>query len=517
MGFLKRDTPIVVIDDDTDGQQRLTTILGEDGGGASVMAFADPAEALANLPVDVTVVVLCEQNLSGTSGLEWMPDMVRAVRGPVILMSSDPDASLATQAFRQGASDFLDKGEMLQAPERLYKAIREALRRHNLRRQSGDLTRRLKLTTGKLERRNERLNQHIVDTHRFVENVAHDFRTPLTVIQEYAALMMEQAEAGPGELPSTCLGHIMSTTRDLAELVDDLLDSSRVRTRSLRVDRRVYTAAQLFEAARPLLVTRARSKNIQITEQIDGTCEVFCDLQKAKRIIINLVINAIKYSPHASTVCLHAEATGGHDVRIAVSDSGPGLSAGDMAQLGERFRQFGQVTAPHPKGYGLGLNIAKELIWLNLGRLEVRSNQGAGSTFSFTLPNPDPEHAVRRVIDLLGTDFDPLHMTVIHASTGGGPEESSRLRTFLAAHCHPMDLILDTMNDNGIVLVGMTAEPDHWIHRLQTAHAAVAGTDNAFSSGPINLRWLGTWSGHELPDAVAKAALDRVIGLRACA
>ena len=63
MGFLKRDTPIVVIDDDTDGQQRLTTILGEDGGGASVMAFADPAEALANLPVDVTVVVLCEKLL----------------------------------------------------------------------------------------------------------------------------------------------------------------------------------------------------------------------------------------------------------------------------------------------------------------------------------------------------------------------------------------------------------------------------------------------------------------------
>ncbi len=127
--------------------------------------------------------------------------------------------------------------------------------------------------------------------------------------------------------------------------------------------------------------------------------DVYCDDEKVGRVIINLTVNAIKFCHENGAVRVAA----GHDphsagLRIAVSDNGPGIEPENLELIFERFRQCSSQARSSCKGFGLGLNIAKELVELNFGQIHVESSVGHGSTFSFTLPPADPHEVMRRYL-----------------------------------------------------------------------------------------------------------------------
>ncbi|MBT8485588.1 MAG: hybrid sensor histidine kinase/response regulator [Phycisphaerales bacterium] len=461
---------VVVVDDDPSHLELLTMTLesyrSATGERFAVMGFEDPAEALSRLPAEGPVVMICDNRFPLSTGLDWLPDFVRADMGPVILLTGTGSEEIAAEAFRQGASDYLTKSAVLDEPSLLHGAVTEALRRHQLVERNRELSRALKLANAELARKNERLARLTDAAHRFVDDVAHDFRTPLAVIQEFSSLVLDGIGGTLTSTQSEYVTFIHAATKDLAHLVDDFLDSSKLRAGVLGVDRHPVAVATIIDPVRHLIEARAAARAVSVEIAIDPDLPlVFADPEKARRVLVNLAVNGIKFTARNSRIRITARTGDAGGVCIGVADQGPGLSAAECRAIFERFRQGPASTQEGIKGFGLGLSIARELTHINLGALGVTSTPGAGSEFTFTLVANEPGEIVRRHLDHVATGAGPGAVAVLEVRAGD--DDSAALRTFLTGACHPLDLVIEGVETGEMILVGATAEPDRWIERLR--------------------------------------------------
>ncbi|MBT8486285.1 MAG: hybrid sensor histidine kinase/response regulator [Phycisphaerales bacterium] len=499
---------VLVIDDD---EQHLTLMdralhdavpEGAHGPAFDVLCHADPAEGLAAMPAEGPVVIVCDYSMPGGTGLDWLPDFLRLDRGPVLIMTGHGDEQIAARAFRAGASDYLVKSQVLEHPDLLRRAIGEAWRRHKLEHRNRDLTRQLKLANEVLEAKNRKLRGMTETAHRFVDDVAHDLRTPLTVIGEFASIIMDGLDGPVTDAQSEHLGVIHSATRELAHMVDDFLDSSKLRAGCLRVDRRPHTVAEIFTAVGPMLRTRAAGGEIRLVEECANDLpSVFADQEKVRRILVNLTQNAIKFSPRGGEISLWARRqANGEGVEIGVTDHGPGMPPETVRVIFDRFRQAEEGESASVKGFGLGLAIVSELTALNLGEVSVTSAVGVGSTFSFTLPANVPGVIASRVIDRLGDrplsilEATPAATHELPADAEGDPTDRlETLRSALAGLCYPTDVVLVVPETERVIMLGGTGEPDLWIARLKKIAETLPGHDPASGVGGIDLQCAGRW------------------------
>jgi PAS domain S-box-containing protein len=363
----------------------------------------------------------------------------------------------------------------------------------------------LERAKAKLRRKNARLAELTETAHRFVDNVAHEFRTPLTVIQEFASILADGIGGPVSDAQAEYLQIVTTAARDLGSMVNDLLDTSRIKAGTLRVDRRALPVRQIVDPVAGLLQARAGEKQIGIEIALGDRLEpVLADAEKAGRVLVNLVVNAVKFSPEGSTI--HISASARQDgTALEVRDEGPGLSPEKQEWIFQRFRQAGQgAAAGSDKGFGLGLNIARELAWLNLGRLDVRSQPETGSTFSLLLVPARPREIlqayVRTVEGLqtravaalaVGTD-DPLHT-------------AESVRNQLINHCRPMDLALPG-GDGRVLLLGLAEDAAAWANRLGqrlNEDESAPGAGAGFAIEPVGL-FAGPDRGEALVDALAE-------------
>ncbi len=253
----------------------------------------------------------------------------------------------------------------------------------------------LRRSSDLISQKNEELLVLADRAHRVVDDVSHEFRTPLTVIKEFTSIIADGLAGPVSEEQAGFLRIVDVSASELNHMVEDLLDSSKLRAGLLRVCRREHRVEDIFASLRVGMSRKASCRSIVIEEEIEeGLPTIFADDEKIRRIISNLTTNAIKFSPEGGTIRLSAAraSTPGH-VTLSVRDEGPGLSEEDVEQLFGRFRQVSTSRNVAAKGFGLGLSIAQELAWLNLGSLSVESVKGEGATFTLTLPEHD-RHAV---------------------------------------------------------------------------------------------------------------------------
>ena len=260
----------------------------------------------------------------------------------------------------------------------------------------------------------------------------------------------------------------------MTQMVDDLLDTSKLRAGLLRVDREPCEVSAIFAAVHPIVDGRAAGSRIQWIEEIEpGLPRVFADQEKAVRVLVNLAVNAIKFSPEGSRIFLSAKAGDEGEVVISVKDEGPGISPENLAAIFERFRQVGNVPSS-TKGFGLGLNIAKELVSLNLGTMSVSSELQHGSTFGFTLPVNDPAVIVSHLFGYLERLRTPAgKFAILRVTPEQAGDNSAALRGFLACSAHPGDVILSAGDEGSLILFGYTSEPEGWLRRLTAAAANI--------------------------------------------
>lgn len=491
---------VVLVDDDADFlhvlEHRLRKHCAElnPANTVEIKGFTDPVEALVNMPAQGICVVLLDYRLRESKGTEWLPKFLKAGVGPVIVLTNDTDAKTASETFRNGAMDFIAKSEIATEERRLESAIRDAAQRHRLEERNTLLTRELKLLNLELEQKNRRLKDLTETAHRFVDDVAHDFRNPLTVIQQYASIITDGISGPVNDGQRGHLEVISEATRELSEMVDDFLDSSKLRARVLSMRREAHTVAELFSSVEATLKVRCEPKRIRIEQTIpEGIKTFFGDLSKAGRVLTNLAVNAIKVSPADGILKLWAKETDSGDICIGVTDQGPGMEPAEQQIIFERFRQLNEPQED-AKGFGLGLSIVKQLTWMNLGDVQVVSERHKGSTFSFTLPGFDLPRILDRYLESvqsLEQSGDFWLLQISPKTSGANVEELFRL---VSSFCYPMDLVWADMEGQIVKAVGVSQDAEAWGNRLRKAIDSMSQQEGKEFAFELDIKSNGPWS-----------------------
>jgi PAS domain S-box-containing protein len=227
----------------------------------------------------------------------------------------------------------------------------------------------------------ERLKQE------FVSMMSHDLRTPLMSIQASLSLLSAGAS---GDLPPSAKRNVLDAERNISyivSLINSLIDVERMDLARLQVHVTPTELLPLLEAAVHAVRSLAANKGIALhCSRVDPDLEVNADGDRIIQVMINLLSNALKFSPRDTTINLDVLDKDGASVQIEVSDQGRGIPASELNSVFERFRQVRETDATTHKGSGLGLAICKSIVEAHGGEIGVRSVEGEGATFWFTLP-----------------------------------------------------------------------------------------------------------------------------------
>jgi PAS domain S-box-containing protein len=219
----------------------------------------------------------------------------------------------------------------------------------------------------------------------FLAILSHELRTPLTSILGWSKLL---ADGNLDDAASKrALETIVRNARAQRQLIDDLLDISRIITGKLRLDVRPVELAQIIESVVDGVRPAADARNIHLQTTLDSlTSPISGDPDRLQQIIWNLLINAIKFTPKGGRVQLRFERIESH-VEIIISDTGQGISPELLPHIFDRFRQFDSSSTRRHSGLGLGLSIVRQLVELHGGTVEAESaGEGEGTTFKVILP-----------------------------------------------------------------------------------------------------------------------------------
>lgn len=223
----------------------------------------------------------------------------------------------------------------------------------------------------------------------FVSSVSHELRTPLTSIKGYASILLAgKLGAVPPEVQKR-LEKINKHSDELVQFVNDLLDIARLESGRVTMKLMALDLRTLVDEIADVLTILMKEKSIAFACVVpEGIPDVLGDRDQIKRVFINLINNAIKYSPNGKITVTVTQA--GNEVQVDVSDTGCGIPESAAGRIFEEFYRVDSAMNQDIKGTGLGLSLVKNIIEAHNGRIWVKSKAGEGATFSFTLPVAQP-------------------------------------------------------------------------------------------------------------------------------
>ncbi|MGH7163868.1 MAG: ATP-binding protein, partial [Planctomycetota bacterium] len=219
----------------------------------------------------------------------------------------------------------------------------------------------------------------------FVSNVSHELRTPLASISAAAENLQDVATRRDDEAASRFVGAIRRNAARLETLLDDILALSRFESRPETIERASMDFAALVRAACDELRERAEAAGVVLRVGTPAGLALVGDVQALRRIVDNLVVNAITYTPRGGRVEV-ALALGGGDAVLTVADTGIGIPKADLDSIFERFYRVDKARSRSAGGTGLGLSIVKHAVGLHGGTVSVESQVGSGSKFTVRIP-----------------------------------------------------------------------------------------------------------------------------------
>jgi signal transduction histidine kinase len=190
------------------------------------------------------------------------------------------------------------------------------------------------------------------------------------------------------------LTRVRSNTQHLAGLINDLLDLSKIESGKIEMRSSRISLGGLVHEVMETLRPVAAEKIIDLEATIaDPSILVWADRDKVNQVLMNLIGNAIKFTPAQGRVTVSAARNGNESVHVSVTDTGPGIAPEEREKIFDKFYQIAQAGEAKPKGTGLGLAICKALVELHGGHIWVESEEGRGSIFLFTLPVSGPQNS----------------------------------------------------------------------------------------------------------------------------
>jgi GAF domain-containing protein len=251
-------------------------------------------------------------------------------------------------------------------------------------------------TQSSLAIQNARLFREIADKSRqlevasqhkseFLANMSHELRTPLNAIIGFSEVLAEGMFGEVNEKQTEYLRDILESGQHLLSLINDILDLSKIEAGRMELELSDFDLPQAIVNALTLVRDRAARRSITLHHAVDKRLgQVRGDERKVKQVLLNLLSNALKFTPEGGRVDVRAGTADGL-AEISVTDTGVGIAPEDQEVVFEEFRQVG-TAAKKVEGTGLGLALSRKFIELHGGRIWVKSQVGAGSTFTFTLP-----------------------------------------------------------------------------------------------------------------------------------
>jgi signal transduction histidine kinase len=219
----------------------------------------------------------------------------------------------------------------------------------------------------------------------FLANMSHELRTPLNAIIGFSEVLSERLFGEMNDKQAEYVRDITESGRHLLSLINEILDLSKIEAGRMELDLLEFDLATTIDNTLSLVRERAQRRGIALNSTVDaGVTTLHADERKVKQVLLNLLSNALKFTPEGGAIDVRVRPTA-DEVEIAVKDTGVGIAPGEQDAVFEEFRQVGSA-AKKIEGTGLGLAISRKFVELHRGKIWVTSQMGAGSTFTFTLP-----------------------------------------------------------------------------------------------------------------------------------
>ncbi len=252
--------------------------------------------------------------------------------------------------------------------------------------QNAKLYSNLEQTTNNLNDANKKLIALDKIKDEFVYLASHELRTPLTAIKSYAWMVLNGKSEAIGPTTKKYLDVVYSSTERLIHLVNEMLDLSRIESGKIQLKPEKVRLEELLMVVKSEFTARSAEKHLTL-EYDSTTVSVLADKDKLMQIFENLVGNSFKFTPGGGKISIHTT-TQDKFAKISISDTGKGISEEDLPKL---FAKFGRLdnnsmTTTPESGTGLGLYITKQFVELHGGQIDVQSQLGVGTTFTFTIP-----------------------------------------------------------------------------------------------------------------------------------
>jgi len=364
-------TNVLLIEDNPGDADLVRLRLVEGQSPVKVNCVNRLSDGLASLTSETPSVVLLDLNLPDSHGAEtFRRVMEHSPNVPVVVLSGQDDEALAMRAVHSGVQDYLVKNNL--SSQHLERAIRYAVERQAL-------LRSLEIAQ----------KQQLEFKNQFLSHVSHELRTPLTCIHQYVTLLLDGIAGPVAPDQADHLKTVLKSVNQLHAMIRDLLEATRAEGGKMRIEPRCVALNELVQQAAAMLRPTAAEKGVGLEIGIDQTLPlVYADPDRVLEVMINLLDNAIKFTPADGAVMLQASKVDADPsaAYVSISDTGRGIGPEAKALIFERLYQDPESVDNNRSGLGLGLFICREIVRLHEGRIWVSSEPGQGSTFTFTLP-----------------------------------------------------------------------------------------------------------------------------------
>jgi signal transduction histidine kinase/CheY-like chemotaxis protein len=245
----------------------------------------------------------------------------------------------------------------------------------------------------------------------FLASMSHELRTPLNAVIGFSDVLLERMVGELNERQEEYVRDIRDSGRHLLELINEILDLSKVEAGRMELEPGAVSLPGLLEYALAMVRERAARHGIELTLELAPEVGViWADELKLKQVVLNLLSNAVKFTPDGGSVEVRAEIAG-DEAQVIVRDTGIGIDAGDHERIFEAFQRGGREA--RSEGTGLGLTLSKRIVELHGGRIWMSSRRGAGSTFGFAVPVRQTAETTEEVPVIVAAERDMETVLVV--------------------------------------------------------------------------------------------------------
>lgn len=396
---MKKLLKILLVDDDEIDRMAVRRAFKKAELELDLIEAEDAKTAIAILKDSSFDCIFLDYLLPDIDGLDFVKKLPSlGIKVPVIVLTGQGDEQIAVEMMKAGAYDYLTKSRI--SAEILSRTLRQAMRVHEAEKEAELANKKLRDTNRLLREKNQELerqrqqielqNLELQEAYqlksKFLSTLSHELRTPMNAVMGFSQILLNHSSDPLTVQQKDMVQRIYNNSQNLLTMINEVLDFSKIEAGQMKLHSEAFNLANLIQITVEELRSLAVQKNLTLEVDIDlENPLVINDQNSCRRIFINLLANALKFTPNGG-VWVKVWAVNSEKVVISVKDTGIGIDSKHLETIFEPFRQVDQTTTRKYSGTGLGLAISYSQVKMMQGQISVESKLGQGSIFKVEIP-----------------------------------------------------------------------------------------------------------------------------------